>query len=386
MDLGNIWNGLYNRIFGHPEAVEMDGLEPSLDSKENIPSDVAVTQEPETFIVKDPMLSSALSDLADSVGQIDSRVPVGIHESKYDAVVSIGDYCSGTIVKIEGYEALNSGTLIWLSGHCVENNSTTNPQITVTGNQLLDNGDIESFDLPISTIWKHPHYHDFDREVDIDNFKTKDAALLYSPNPVPEGVTPLTFVPTTMDVVPEGEVASLSDMDGTVISVAGFSRDVVGLHVHKACIVDKVSGSQVLKTDCDMAQGASGGPTFLERDGEITVVAANTAVQGEIAFHTGLREEFLSIVPFITKEGAEGRKCHFTGEAAVETSLNVRYGPDVSFETRATLEAKSPMQIHDIMRNAADEEWGLITDINGDAGYVSMDYVSVDPGRQCVVH
>lgn len=364
------------------------------------------------FMVKNPSDVQDVLRVSSSKGPEDSRRPVLAGEEVYESVVSLDDAnCTGTIVDIEGYNVAGEGTLIVTAAHCIEDSDPND--IKIAGSYIDDNGQRQQFNLQSSEVWVHPFHGDFNRYSDPDTVDSRaDIAFIYSEDKVPEAVLKAEFVPIDLDrLVHEAQqevksqpksAGSDAEAQTSNVTTAGFSGDVVGLHTHEKAKIVGVEGSQVLVTEADVAQGASGGPNYPEGDdgepisfnenGQPRVVSVNSAVETatadnsspEWAYSTALKEEFLTTVPFLE---AETPVEPVQGTITPEAGANIRYGPGLDFaklsrDPNGVPSAQpigSQVSIHDTRTNHLGEEWSLVTGENGRTGYINSGLINEAP-------
>jgi len=359
------------------------------------------------FGLKNPSdVQNISQDLSDSKGAQDLRRPVLLGEELYESVVSLDDAnCTGTIVDIEGYNVAGEGTLIVTAAHCIEDSDPND--IKIAGSYLDNNGQRQQFNLQSSEVWVHPFHGDFNRHSDPGTVDSRaDIAFIYSKDAAPAAVLKAEFVPYDLDrlVHDAQQEATPNDAESgnPNVTTAGFSGDKIGLHTHENAKIIGVESSQVLVTEADVAQGASGGPNYpvgedgtpisLNEDGQPRVATVNSAVDTatadnpnpEWAYSTALKEEFLTTVPFLE---AETPVEPMQGTITPAAGANIRYGPGLDFAklsrdpdgVPSAQSVGSQVSIHDTRENHLGEEWSLVTGENGRTGYINSGLIQQAP-------
>lgn len=358
-----------------------------------------------------------------NLGFEDSRRPVLVSEHEYDAVVSVSDagneeFCTATVVEIEGFSLTRPGSLIATAAHCVEDADPNG--LTMRGNYLDENGIPRSYTMQSDEIWTHPFYEDYNKGLTDGTVDSRaDFALIYSEDTLPPDVKPAEL--DTLDVEgtkrkiealaeeklnAEGAAtepaAEASEYEIPEYTVAGFSGDKAGLWTHEN---SSLAGYQdgVLMTDADTAQRASGGPMFeagengepmaFNENGQPIVSAVNSAgdrvsednLNPEYVYGTALDENVLPTVPFIRENGEDMTRPVQTATVTAESGLNIRYGPAEDHNKLVTDENGpsgvpwgEKVTVHNSGENHLSKEWALVTGPDGRTGYVSGEYLEMD--------
>ncbi len=376
---------------------------------------------------RNPAYRQAVPQPYDSIGGVDTRIAITLGMREYNPVLQMADshgrgFCTATITDIEGFHARGPGTIIVTAAHCFDIKDKDgnvigqrSPEDVFFKGSYIDNqGAYEEISFRGDSVWINPLYEENVR-ADIayfmehgqpnDLISEADNAVIFSKQLTPQEITPAFAVTTSMKTSLElrDKIAEAKTQGINIgLTVVGHSGDKPYLTADPAAII--VNGDfDGINTTADIVPGASGGPVFFNKDGEIKkdeqghpiLVGINSTVSlgTDFARHSYLNSDALQMVPFLAPDGVENDEyCGQSGEVLV-SDLNIRVEPDAGYQKLAPDEQFSsvPLQkgtlldVHAMTQNSLGETWALVTSEFGRTGYVIADkgYIELEP-KTCV--
>jgi hypothetical protein len=204
--------------------------------------------------------------------------------------------------------------MVLTAAHCFDNYNGGGIEFVARHTDL--NGDTDVFRGSVSNMWIHPFYQ-ASREATIANQNIQyDVAVLRLNETAPDMFNSLGIA-----AVPLGE-----DINRDV-HVIGYSADRVGLSAHWGCMANADMYHFFFVSDCDMAQGASGGIVVDAQTNQIIGInsaISRTSPSYQQSYHTRLFTGMFSgsNLP-ISDPDIEIRLV----EVSADSRLNVRHNP-----------------------------------------------------------
>lgn len=310
----------------------------------------------------------------------ESRVPVNMDDPAFDAVGQIkvlkreynretkqysGEaknyFCTAQFSKIDNYKNSDGADIVLSAGHCFDNTDfKTNKTYKVVDatfiNDYVDiDGNLQKIEVKLrldTLLYMIPE-------------QGQDVAIALLKTPMPKGIEP---------------TLALVDYEfkrNEIVSFAGFSSDVQGLHVDIGCKIIDFSRSWIRST-CDGAPGSSGAGVIVDR-GESSlrigaISSAHDPGRTNLSYAGYITSSFLDQVPFLQKTGGSSSivstsQTYSCLLISTQSGLNIRSRPNA--DSRDIGDIATGGVVYEIGRVGV---WSKISMEDGSDAYIHSGY------------